>query len=84
MQILHDLRNRFALALLGGVVAFNVCVGHPRMAASQACERYVTRGDVLLFHGWYNGPANKVIRSVYERCHKPAWHDPATLGAASP
>ncbi|MBS3763557.1 MAG: hypothetical protein KGZ25_09685 [Planctomycetes bacterium] len=43
--------------------------------------KLVERGDILLFRGWYNDPRNDVIRKLYERHHKPEWHDPEVLDA---
>lgn len=40
----------------------------------QRCVELVRRGDVLLFHGWYNAAANKIVKEIYERNHHPQWH----------
>ncbi len=42
----------------------------------QRCVELVRRGDILLFHGWYNAAANEIIREIYERNHHPKWHSP--------
>lgn len=42
----------------------------------QRCVELVRRGDILLFHGWYNAAANGIIREIYERNHHPTWHAP--------
>lgn len=42
----------------------------------QRCVELVRRGDILLFHGWYNAAANEIIKEIYGRNHHPKWHAP--------
>jgi hypothetical protein len=44
----------------------------------------VRRGDILLFHGWYNAAANEIIKEIYERNHHPKWHSPRNAKVEGP
>ena len=52
---------------------------HDDLTHIQRCEELVRRGDILLFPGWYNARANKVIKGIYEHNFHPKWHTPRSI-----